>query len=71
LYFACKLQAHCSSSERGQNSTIDITVFNVLDGSGLNLGRDRRFPDWLWGLPSLLFSGYQGSFLEYMARACS
>ena len=34
-----------------------------LDGLGSNPGRDRKCPDWLWALPSLLFSGYQGSFL--------
>jgi len=35
---------------------------------GLNHGRDKKVlsslkcPDWLWGPPSLLFSGYCGSF---------
>jgi hypothetical protein len=34
----------------------------------MNPGRGQRFfcspnhPDWLWGLPSFVFSGYQGSF---------
>ena len=36
----------------------------------LNPGRGKRFfsftncPDWLWGPPILLFSGYWGSFLR-------
>ena len=30
-----------------------------LHGSGLNAVRDRTCQDWLWGLPCILFSGYQ------------
>jgi hypothetical protein len=33
------------------------------DGSGLNPGRSQRCACQLWGLTSLLFDGYRGSFL--------
>jgi len=45
-------------------SIVGIVTWCRLGGLGLNPGRVRKCPDWLWGLPILLFSGYQCSFLE-------
>jgi hypothetical protein len=48
---------------RGWGSIVGIVTCCRLNGSGSNPGRDRKCPDWLWGLHSLLFSGYKCSFL--------
>jgi hypothetical protein len=53
------------TSQFGRNwgSIVGIVTSCRLDSLGSSSGRERKCLDWLWSLPSLLFSGYQGSFL--------
>jgi len=48
---------------RSWSSIVGLVTCCRLDGLGANLGKDRKCPDLLWGLRSLLFSGYQCFFL--------
>ena len=46
----------------GQDSSVGIATRYGLDGSGIESRRGEIFrtrPDWPWGIPSLLYNGYQ------------
>jgi hypothetical protein len=46
----------------GQNSVVSLVTHYRMDSPGIKAGGDTIFcthPDWRWGLPSLLYSGYQ------------
>jgi hypothetical protein len=49
----------------GQGSIIGIATYYELDGLGIEAWWCKIFcthPDWPWGTPSLLYSGYWDAF---------
>ena len=47
---------------RSFSNIVGIVTCCRLDGSGSNPGKDRKCPDWFWGLPSLLLNGKEGTW---------
>jgi len=46
---------------RSWDSIVGIVTCCRLDGLGSNPGRDKKCPDWLWSLHSILFNGNKGT----------
>jgi len=43
-------------------AAVDWMIWGFIPGSGKRFFAAHQCPDWPWGPPSLLFSGYRGFF---------
>jgi len=60
---------HTHTHNTSRDNAVGVTGLRAGRCRGSNLGRHQiffsspKYPDWLWGSPSLLYNGYLGPFL--------